>query len=386
MTRKTVSLGMALAIGCAAPCFAKSNVIEKLRDNVPAKSAKAAASSATTYELRPQQARTYCSNATVDIVCYTGNAPPNCGGGVCLPPGPPPAGCPDAATAPKFDAVDEIIGAYTTGNPATTNAAGEAILGYFDFGPQDGQLRCNPGQTPAIFACIKTSGADEDCVGVLRYDLRGLDLSQIKGAALHIQGFQRSFWTTLSARVCRHGYTRAGIDETATYLLDDEPASQFNPAPCNADDPTAPCHDCIVTGRDFTGDGFNIFDVLPHAALDQAALESSGMTHIPFVADFFPDVTFPLSDKALAFIAAGGENGGFVDIILRMADPRGSHSEGPTSARGQPVPGHANAVNANIFVAEDEKGLFFQNPFRSGRTNLVLTSVSDPGPTYDVRE
>lgn len=377
-----------LAFGCASPGFAKSNIISKVRDTVPAKSGKSGVSSTAMLvlaELRPQQARTYCSNATVDIVCYTNAVAPNCGGGVCLPPGPPPPGCPDVLTAPKFDAVDEIIGAYTTGNPATTNDAGEAILGYFDFGPQDGQLRCNPGQNPAIFACIKTSGADEDCVGVLRYDLRGIDLAQVKGAALHIQGFQRSFWTTLGARVCRHAYTRAGIDETQTFLLDDEPASQFNPSPCNADDPAAPCYDCIVTGRDFTGDGFNIFDVLPHEAIDQAALESGGMTHIPFFADFFPDITFPLSGKASDFIAAGGENGGFVDIILRIPDPRGSHSEGPTSARGTPVPGHANAVNANIFVAEDAKGLFFANPFRSGRTNLVLTT-QPTSAVLDVRE
>lgn len=343
--RKAVNLGLALALGVPALSISHEN-----------------GGSTTLATVRPVQVRTHCSTADVAGQYFFGNLP---GGAAC--PNVIPAACPPLNALPKLDAVWEIIGAYTPSAGGTNpNLIGEGLLGYFNFGATPGTLNCD-ANVPPTTACVITEAPAKDCVAVLRYDLRDINLSGVNAAALEVNGTNLALWNTLGANICSHRYERAGVDRTSL-LLDFESADPiYNPEPVNVD--------CITTGRDFAGflSFVQVHDVLVHEGLDNRGTEGGGSTHLTF-RDRFPRLDFPLSREAAHYIKDGGA-GGFVDIILRMADPRGALSEGPTVAAVL-----SGLPNANIFVAEDVNGVFLNNPQFSGTTNLVLRHDNDDNP------
>lgn len=363
---KTI-MGVGLALLMAPALSYASGVSDQILDMVGSTRSEISSSGGgfTTVTLRPQQVRTYCSNSNVAGKYQLGGTLPN--GSPC--PAVPPAACPAANALPKLDLVAEIFGAYTPcGGGANTNTAGEGVLGYFNFGALPGPLNCD-SKVPPTTACVITDAPFADCTAVLRYDLSGVPAG-VAGAALDVQGVNFALWTTLSANVCNHRYIKGGIDQTSR-LVDGEGLS-----PDPACDQPAINTDCIVDDRD--GRGFisfvQVHDVLLHEGLDTHSTAVGGTTALTF-RDEFPDLTFPLPDQTVSFIAAGGEKTAdgvhhYVDIMLRLADPRGSLSEGPTAAAkilGIP--------NANFFIAEDDAGTFLNDPTFSAHTNLVLTGV-----------
>jgi len=337
-------LGAALLVASAGSAALKA----------PLPPANAASSnSSAPLVIGPDQVRSLQSNSGPFSLTYTVGQPPI------------PAACPASLAGSRFDLVSEIIADYTPANGGgNTNTAGEGILGYFDFGPIVGTLNCD-NNLPPTTALTDTNTPLLDGIAVIRYSLAGVDVSTVTAAAIDINPAPKrcAFWTTYAVSGCA---VDAGI-WTLNPALDQEPAV---------------ANDCIYDERDYVGfiSFIQAHDVLMNESLDNPAdgNQYGGESHISFFNNNFNipaqgvtrNVTIPLNENALKVIRGGGNPAGYFEVVVRMADPRGSRSEGPG---GTCLIGGLAGHFQNVQVIEDQDGIWFQDKGLAAKTNLILS-------------
>lgn len=277
--------------------------------------------------------------------------------------GPIPPECPANLTGLKFDSVSEIIADYTpAGGGSNTNACGEGMLGYWDYGPTPGTLNCTT-TVPPITALTDTSIPYYDGTAVLRYPLAGIDLAKVSAAAIEIHPTtqRKATWLTYSVTGCK-------IDTGVVSVLglDREPA-------------VAP--DCIMDERDFGGfvSFIQVHDVLLSINDRNPTVNQwGGRTDLGLLHNQFDipgmgisrNVTIPLTESALKVIRAGGEPAGYLEVLIKMGDERGAFSEGPTVGAREAALG---ILFMNHAVIEDRDGIWYADPALSASTDLILT-------------
>ncbi len=357
---------------------------------------------AGTTVIQPDQVRTHASNSAAEIgnTIVTGPYDPPTAdpllGGTC-----PLLGTP-VGDGNIIDQVFELIAEYTPENGGPdTNAPGDGAVGYANFGrnpnPLDFLICENPSESVGLTSLDETIA--RDLVSVFRFKLpaaastghghgNGSD-SAVTGAYLEIDpalagftGLAPAHWPTLSVSLCEPPAKNAW-DIGGAVVFD----SETDPAAAHPLDPNPVDNDCIVTNRDYNltnsnaEGGLGQFDVLLRESKDNPDAGYAGgidnMTwFLKLTAIGQPaTIKIPLNQKALDVINAGGTPAGYLELIVRMPDNRGSDSEGPDRTRtGLGLPD-----GANMLIIEDDNGCYYGganncDPLASASTRLVLTN------------
>ena len=299
----------------------------------------------------------------------------------------PPAECP-VQTIPgcplgvgvdsgPIDDLQEIFNLTPTGGGTCDNAAGDGLIGYANLGVQTGTLICSAAPLVTVDFTSLRDEELKDITAVFRFEIPNRPNSHSwRKAVLEITpalpssvGIAPVFWPTIAVSLCDIPVNGVWTNlPSFTSSLDSE-GTVSHPGDPNPVDP-----DCIVTNRDGTGSGLGQFDVVLNAARDNPESgHVGGIDNLSFFLGLMSSgpsqtIKIPLNEKALCLLNQGGSPPGYLELVVRMADPRGSESEGPNSTRA-PL-GYPDGVN--ILVIHDENGCTYGSSLASATTALRL--------------